>query len=56
MNRKYAGSFHLKPAYKIFSGNPKKLCDLTYLLININEASRRTGNALVFDLKQPFYL
>ena len=45
MNRKYAGSFHLKPAFLFViycqesEETPLKNCrDRAYLLININEA------------------
>ena len=59
MNKKYAGSFHLKPAFlfvKYCHETPTKNCRVcAYLLININEASPRTGNMLVvFILNQPF--
>ena len=56
-NRKYAGSFRLKPALycKILSRNNTNNCrDCAYLLMYINEASPRTGNMLVvFILNQP---
>ena len=42
MNSKYAGSFHLKPAFlfvKYIQETPLKNCrDRAYLLINIDEA------------------
>ena len=43
MDRKYAGSFHLKPACR----------DCACLLININEASPWTGNMLVVFILKP---
>ena len=59
MNKKYVGSFHLKPAFlfvKYCHETPTKNCHVcAYLLININEASPRTGNMLVvFILNQLF--
>ena len=51
MNKKYAGNFHLKPAFlfvKYCEETPSKNCRVrTYLLININEAGPCTGNMLV---------
>ena len=61
MNKKYAGSFHLKPAFlfvKYCQETPLSNCRVcAYLLININEVGPLTGNMLVvFILNQPFYL
>ena len=57
MNKKYAGSFHLKPAFLFVKYCQETLSKnshvCTYLLININEASLRTENMLVVFRKPP---